>query len=110
ARFPAYHPEIVLLDMVCPKLSLILRGDVDPAEVLCPGGSTSALEHLYQSGPSYRIYNLMLQRMIATLVTRLPRARPLRILEVGAGPGSAAAHVLPVLPPQRSTYVLTDIS
>src|SRR5262249_29760981 len=42
--------------------------------------------------------------------TRLPRARPLRILEVGAGPGSAAAHVLPVLPPQRSTYVLTDIS
>jgi acyl transferase domain-containing protein/acyl carrier protein len=110
ARFPAYHPEIVLLDKVFPQLSSILRGDVDPAEVLCPGGSTSALEHLCESGPSYRIYNLMLQQMIAALVERLPRARPLRILEVGAGPGSAAAHVLPLLPAQRSTYVLTDIS
>ena len=41
---------------------------------------------------------------------RLPDDRKLRILEVGAGTGGTTAHVLPLLPADRTEYLFTDVS
>ncbi|MDE0054266.1 MAG: methyltransferase, partial [Gammaproteobacteria bacterium] len=47
---------------------------------------------------------------VETLLAELPDGRRLRIVEVGAGTGSATASVLPELPPGRFDYTYTDIS
>ena len=52
----------------------------------------------------------MLAHAVRTLLSRLPRDRKLRVLEVGAGTGSATASVLPELPVGRFSYAYTDIS
>ncbi|MDQ3579938.1 MAG: class I SAM-dependent methyltransferase, partial [Actinomycetota bacterium] len=44
------------------------------------------------------------------LVEAWPLDRPLRILEVGGGTGALAAALLPVLPPDRTHYVFTDVT
>jgi amino acid adenylation domain-containing protein len=54
--------------------------------------------------------NAIATAIIKTLVQTLDPEKPLRILEVGAGYGSTTRHLLPLLPPERTTYVFTDIS
>nr|WP_229853085.1 SDR family NAD(P)-dependent oxidoreductase [Streptomyces albospinus] len=48
--------------------------------------------------------------VLAALVRTWPANRPLRVLEVGAGSGGTTAQLLPVLPPERTAYVYSDIS
>jgi amino acid adenylation domain-containing protein len=45
----------------------------------------------------------------AAMLARLPAGRPARVLEVGAGYGTATRHLLPLLP-AGATYRFTDIS
>ncbi|MEM9007267.1 MAG: amino acid adenylation domain-containing protein [Cyanobacteria bacterium P01_F01_bin.86] len=47
---------------------------------------------------------------VKALVQNLGSEKQLRILEVGAGYGSCTRHLLPLLPPDQTTYVFTDIS
>jgi SAM-dependent methyltransferase/acyl carrier protein len=44
------------------------------------------------------------------MVRTLPHGRELRIVEIGAGIGSATASVVPVLPAGRGIYCFTDVS
>ena len=54
-RFPALHPELVLLRRAGGALASILRGESEPLSVIAPGGSLLALESLYQDDkPAYR--------------------------------------------------------
>ena len=52
----------------------------------------------------------MLAEAVRALVATVPEGRRLRLIEVGAGTGSATASVLPELPEGRFDYVYTDIS
>ena len=52
----------------------------------------------------------MLEVAVRALVDSLPRGRRLRVIEVGAGTGSATASILPVLPDGGFDYMYTDIS
>lgn len=97
------------------KLSHILRGTLDPLEVLFTG---NLAENYYQEtcdkiSSSRKIYNY-----IDVLAHKNPA---LRILEIGAGTGSMTGHILsPILrhgqggiengTPRFSTYDYTDIS
>jgi acyl transferase domain-containing protein/NADPH:quinone reductase-like Zn-dependent oxidoreductase/SAM-dependent methyltransferase/acyl carrier protein len=110
ARLPGYHSELLLLTLCGSRLAQIMRGEVDALEILFPGGAMTPLEQFYQSAPSMRVHNWMIQQVIVAAVERLPRQRALRILEIGAGTGATAVQVLPVLPAQRTEYVFTDIS
>jgi NADPH:quinone reductase-like Zn-dependent oxidoreductase/SAM-dependent methyltransferase/acyl carrier protein len=87
----------------------VLRGEVDPLELIFPDKSGTA-EHLYDTAPLSRPYNTLLGRAVAHLVARLPERRTLRILEVGAGTGGTTSHVLARLPPGRAAYTFTDLS
>ena len=53
--------------------------------------------------------NSLVERAVTAAVARHPDDRPLRILEIGAGTGATTAHLLPHLPPDRTSYVFTDV-
>ncbi|MHC5737461.1 polyketide synthase dehydratase domain-containing protein [Nostoc sp.] len=110
ARFPAYQAELMLLGRCGDKLAEVLRGSVDPLQLIFPEGSLTTSEHFYQDSPSYRIYNLLVQKAVAKSIERLPEGRKIRILEIGGGTGSMTSYVLPILPKNRTEYVFTDVT
>ncbi len=87
----------------------VLRGQEDPLTLLFSSGEPTAAD-LYLKAPVARAANAMLAEAIEALVARLPEGRRLRVIEVGAGTGSATASVLPELPEGRFDYMYTDIS
>ncbi|MFB8795997.1 MAG: SDR family NAD(P)-dependent oxidoreductase [Microcoleus sp.] len=110
AKFPAYQAELMLLERCGDKLAEVLRGEVDPLQLIFPEGSLATSEHLYQDSPTFRIYNLLVQKAIRAALERLPSGRKVRILEIGAGTGSMTSYVLPVLSAKQTEYVFTDIT
>ena len=101
--------ELGLLMRCGQALTDVLRGRADPLDVLF-GGDGGGAADLYQNAPALRATNRLVGAIVALLVQGLPEGRRLRVLEVGAGTGSATAEVLPVLPSGRFDYVYSDIS
>ena len=96
---------------VCgPRIADVLQGRQDPLQLLFPRGSTDLLRPFYEDAPSQKVYNHLVERMVASAVAELPPGRTLRILEIGSGTGATTAHVLSVLPANRTEYVFTDVS
>ena len=60
--------------------------------------------------PVWRAANRMIGEVVRTLVDDVPDGRRLRVLEVGAGIGSATETILPELPAGQFDYMYTDIS
>jgi len=107
---PGYLPELTLIRRCGSRLASLLRGDLDPLAVLFPNGSPAVLEHFYQSSWSMLTYDVMVAEAVAEAISTVPAARPLRVLEIGAGTGGLTSHVLPRLPAERTQYFYTDVS
>ena len=90
-------------------LADVLLGKMDPLTLLFSSGEPSAAD-LYRKAPVARAANSMLADAVTALLSGIPQGRRLRILEIGAGTGSATASVLPELPPGGYDYTYTDIS
>ncbi len=90
-------------------LADVLRGREDPLTLLFSSGEPTAAD-LYLKAPVARAANRMLADAVQALVAALPEGRRLRVIEVGAGTGSATASVLPELPDGQFDYMYTDIS
>lgn len=110
SEMPAYHAELALLRRVGQRLTGILRGQVEPLQLIFANSSEPTAEHLYSAGPYFRFYNQTAQEAVATLVKHLPAGRTLRLLELGAGTGGTTEALLAVLPPDRTRYTFTDVS
>ena len=108
-RFPHAVNEIGLFRRCAGALPEVLRGDEDPLALLFGDAEPNAVD-LYRRAPAWRAANGMLGEVVRTLVDESPEGRRLRVLEVGAGIGSATEYVLPVLPAGRFDYMYTDIS
>ncbi len=109
-QLPGFIAELNLLEAFGAQLAAILRGDIDPLQVLFPDGSTAIAEHLFQDAPSMLPFNTMVQHVLQQILRQLPTHRPVRILEIGGGTGGLTSHVLPTLLAHHTDYVFSDIS
>ena len=107
--FPHGANEVALLRRSAGALPEVLRGREDPLSLLF-GDETPRAGDLYTQAPVWRAANRMLGDVVEMIVAGLPDGRPLRVIEVGAGIGSATDCILPKLEPGRFDYAYTDIS
>ena len=108
-RFQYASNEIGIFRRSAGALVDVLRGQEDPLTLLFGSGEPSAAD-LYIKAPVWRAANRMLGDAVRTLLAEFPDGRHLRVIEVGAGTGSATLSVLPELPEGRFDYTYTDIS
>ena len=108
-RFTHAVNEIGLFRRCAGALPSVLRGNEDPLSLLF-GDTQPTAGDLYRLAPVWRAANRMIAEVVRTLVDELPDGRTLRVLEVGAGIGSATEYILPLLPADRFDLMYTDIS
>lgn len=107
-EFPCGGVELEFTGRVAAAFAEALRGEIEPMELLFPGGSLETAERLYRDTPTARFYNGLMSEVVGAAAAR--RAdRPLRILEIGAGTGGTTAHVVPRLAAANVEYTFTDV-
>jgi microcystin synthetase protein McyG len=110
AEFGDVDGELDILRRCGSGVAEVLAGDLDPLELLFPGGSFAEATKLYVDSPSARTYNTALAEALARAIEHLPPGATLRVLEIGAGTGGTTSFVLPGLPANRVEYTFTDVS
>ncbi|WP_378737677.1 SDR family NAD(P)-dependent oxidoreductase [Nocardia brasiliensis] len=108
-EFPEDVPEATLSTYTARRLPEFLLGQGDPLQEIFNDGA-SLLEQTYDVGPIAQYDNEMLRAVLKAVVEHWPNDRPLRVLEIGAGTGGTTAALLPLLPPERTRYLFTDVS
>lgn len=107
-ELPQFASEVELQRNAGPNLAGILSGEIDPLEVLFPGGSSVMMETFYREGADFPVINPLIGVALKKAIENLPERRAIRVLEVGAGTGSLTKEILPVFPADRTEYVFTD--
>ncbi len=107
---PGHLPEGLMCTNTCAELPAILRGEKDAVQVLFTGPGAELLDQFYGDGLFASQWMTAIASALKLAVSELPEGRGLRILEVGAGTGGLAGHVLPLLERGLHSYTFTDIS
>ncbi|WP_205873880.1 non-ribosomal peptide synthetase [Mycobacterium camsae] len=95
------------------QLPGLLAGAVDPLQLLFPEGTVDTATAAYRDNLVSRYTN---QLVVSGLTARAARAgqvtaaRPLRVLEVGAGVGGTSVGLITALAPYPVRYTFTDVS
>ncbi len=105
--FPECGAEATLLGRCGEHLAGALRGEIDPLELLFPGGDGSDAERLYRHSPAARLFNRAVQRGLLEALGGGLRGR--RILEIGGGTASTTEFVREV-GGEAASYTFTDVS
>ncbi|MFD5476853.1 SDR family NAD(P)-dependent oxidoreductase [Streptomyces hawaiiensis] len=105
ADHPRFGPAALLINSQLRQLPDVLRGTVDPRDLLPVG--ESFLEQWQETAPAHRFTHRVVQALLDRIVRDWPADRPLRVLEVGATGTALTAAVLPLLPPDRTHYTCT---
>ncbi|MFJ2029060.1 SDR family NAD(P)-dependent oxidoreductase [Streptosporangium sp. NPDC087985] len=106
AAFAAQSALSVRAGRCLPEL---LAGRRASSDVLGSGGGHELMEQFHDVGPVNLFTNRIARALVEQIVRRWPADRPLRVLEAGAGTGGTTAMLLPVLPADRTRYLVTDL-
>ena len=90
------------------RLAEALAGQVDPLQLLFPGGSLENAEEMYQLSPFARFSNA--GRRPGRRGPTCTPTRRLRVLEIGAGTGGTSSFDRTEAPADRVEYTFTDVS
>jgi acyl transferase domain-containing protein/aryl carrier-like protein len=101
-------PERKLLSCCGENLADVLEGRQDALDVLFPAGDSSQVSAIYRDSRGARLMNRALTRLATEAAART--SEMLRVLEIGAGTGSATQSLLPALRSYASEYWFTDVS
>ncbi|KAB8181868.1 type I polyketide synthase [Microbispora catharanthi] len=107
AAFAAQSALSVRVGRCLPEL---LAGRRTGSDVLGSGGAHELIEQFHDVGPVNLFTNRIARALVEQIVRRWPADRPLRVLEAGAGTGGTTAMLLPVLPADRTRYLVTDLA
>jgi acyl transferase domain-containing protein/NADPH:quinone reductase-like Zn-dependent oxidoreductase/thioesterase domain-containing protein/SAM-dependent methyltransferase/acyl carrier protein len=110
AAHPEAAPDLGLLRLTGLDLAAVLAGEVDATRLMFPNGSTDAVERFYREGTGFPGHLDALRIALARAVADRPAARTIRVLEVGAGTGTATAIARTALPALHTEYWYTDVS
>jgi acyl transferase domain-containing protein/ubiquinone/menaquinone biosynthesis C-methylase UbiE/acyl carrier protein len=108
--YPSMYAELALVARAGEHMSAVMRGEVQALQLLFPDKGAGPTDHVYDSSPSLQIYNHIARAAVAEIIRARPAGRRLRILELGGGTGGLAASLLPILPPEQTDYLFTDVS
>ncbi|NEO73021.1 type I polyketide synthase [Moorena sp. SIO3H5] len=106
---PSAQAELKLLDRCASELSGVLRGAIDPVQLVFPEGDLTTATSLYQDAPPAQVMNTIVKKVIGKAVEELPQSRGIRVLEIGGGTGGTTSYILPALNGSQTEYMFTDI-
>ncbi|BAZ50645.1 beta-ketoacyl synthase [Nostoc sp. NIES-4103] len=92
------------------KLPSLLTGKENSLNLLFTQDSLAHTERIALDWPMLSYYNAIAKTILQQIIKSLPSQVKLRVLDIGAGMGLTTADLLPVLPPQQTTYVYTDVA
>ena len=109
-EFPEFRLELNLLGRCGPRIAEVVRGEVNPVELIFPQKQWDETVRYYVESYSFSRYNDMVAAALKRAVDDIPGDRSIRVLEIGAGTGGVTQAILPLLPGERTEYYYTDIS
>ena len=92
------------------RLPELLRGEVDPLDLLFPQGRMDTAFAAYNDNLVNRAMNRAVCAAARTLAADIPAGRPFRVLEIGAGVGGTSSDLIPALADFQVEYLFTDVS
>jgi NAD(P)-dependent dehydrogenase (short-subunit alcohol dehydrogenase family)/SAM-dependent methyltransferase/acyl carrier protein len=116
ADHPGLAGHVALLGRCLDHLPAVLAGETAGTDVLFPDSSLAWVEPIYQGHPSAERLNRTAAEAVraaaGAMLDVIGGARPLQVLEVGAGTGGTSRAVLEALAPfgERVRYLYTDVS
>ncbi|WAN69941.1 SDR family NAD(P)-dependent oxidoreductase [Moorena producens JHB] len=108
-QYPEEAATLTLLGRCATKLSGVLRGAIDPVQLVFPQGDLTTATQLYEESTVAKVMNTIVEKSITKAIEKLPKSRGIRLLEIGAGTGGTTSYILPHLNPQQTEYIFTDI-
>ncbi|MBF0100084.1 MAG: SDR family NAD(P)-dependent oxidoreductase [Desulfobacterales bacterium] len=108
-KYPIAESELIILNRCASALSEVLRGNINPLELLFPEADVTTAAKLYEDSLTFGPMNRLVRKTIQSFLSKRKPGEGIRILEIGAGTGGTTAHVLPILSSYSTEYIFTDI-
>ena len=109
SQYPEEEAALTLLNRCASQLGGVLRGAIDPLELVFPKEDLTTVTQVYQDSIVAKVMNRIVQKTITQTIEKLPPSRGIRLLEIGAGTGETTSYILPHLNPNQTEYIFTDI-
>ncbi|MDB9362256.1 amino acid adenylation domain-containing protein [Nodularia spumigena CS-588/02] len=108
---PAAKPELEMLQRCGENLAEVIKGNIDPLELIFPAGSLIHAESIYGNSPVSRLMNQRVAQEINRILENFSSGdRPYQIIEVGGGTGATSEAILNNLNLTNVTYSFTELS